>query len=467
MGSVWLGHDRLLERDVAMKQIISTAGLSAAEAQQIRNQVINEGRLAARLSHTHAIAMYDVAIEGGEPWLVMEYLPSRSLAQALNTADALPATEVGQIGAQVADALADAHAAGIIHRDIKPGNILVANRGRAAGLVKISDFGIARNVTDRYDDEDPDMITGTPAYLAPEVARGADPTAASDVFSLGATLYTAVEGQPPFGIDPDPSSMLTKVAEAGIIPPERSDVLTGALLHMLEPDPARRPSMAEARDELVGAIIGTGASAAYILGSPIRSRDGSVPAWAVHTRRAPAVSNRAVPGSPARPAPNYSPRSAANESSRATPREGPRFSPSEGSGSTPVPGRSVPWSTERPAPDVDRTTDATARAESHPKSSRPRPGPAPGRAPRTGPTGPVPTGPVPTGPVPTGPVPTGAPGAVPTGAQPPATPPLPAPAPAPAAPDRGTGVSPAVSIALLVAGTVVLAMIIFLVLSSS
>ncbi|MCX5045456.1 serine/threonine protein kinase [Aldersonia sp. NBC_00410] len=304
MGSVWLAHDRLLDRDVAMKQITSTTGLSAVEAQRVRNQVINEGRIAAQLSHTHAIAMYDVAIEGGEPWLVMEHLPSRSLAQALNAADTIPAIEVGQIGAQIADALADAHAAGIVHRDIKPGNILIANRGRGVGIVKISDFGIARTVGDT-DPENSEMITGTPAYLAPEVARGANPTAASDVFSLGATLYTAVEGQPPFGIDPDPSSMLTKVAAAEIIPPQRTEMLTDALLHMLEPDPARRPSMAQARDELLAATIGAGSNAAYILGAPLRSRDGSVPAWAVRPAGASGgrrVPDRTVPGSAMRPA---------------------------------------------------------------------------------------------------------------------------------------------------------------------
>jgi eukaryotic-like serine/threonine-protein kinase len=261
MGSVWLAHDRLLDREVAMKQIISTAGLDADEAKRVRDRAINEGRLAARLSHNHAIAMYDVATEDGEPWLVMEHLPSRSLAQLLNTTGALPAIEVGRIGAQVADALAEAHAAGIIHRDIKPGNILIADRGPAAGMVKIADFGIARYIADR-DDQVFDVITGTPAYLAPEVARGAAPSTASDVFSLGATLYTAVEGEPPFGIDPDPSSMLGRVAAAEINPPQRSEMLTGTLLHMLEPNPARRPAMAEARDELIAATTATGLSAA-------------------------------------------------------------------------------------------------------------------------------------------------------------------------------------------------------------
>ena len=112
MGSVWLARDRLLDREVALKQITSTVGLSAAEADLLRSRAIREGRIAAKLSSAHTIAMYDVALERGEPWLVMEYLPARSIAEALNIADALDPVEVAQIGAQVADALAEAHEAG-------------------------------------------------------------------------------------------------------------------------------------------------------------------------------------------------------------------------------------------------------------------------------------------------------------------------------------------------------------------
>ncbi len=282
MGAVWLAHDKLLNRDVAIKQIVSTAGLSNDEANAIRAQTIREGRTAAQLSHSHAIAMYDVAIEAGEPWLVMEYLPSRSLAQALHRTDALPPLEVAQIGAQIADALAQAHAAGIVHRDIKPGNILIVDRGRHLGLVKISDFGISHTKGDTPTDTD-DVITGTPAYFAPEVARGDDPTEASDVFALGATLYTATEGHPPFGIDGDSHELLARVAKAEIIAPQRSGDITDALLHMLEPDPARRPSMAQARDELAAAAIGPGTNPSYLLGTPVRTATGSVPGWAQRT----------------------------------------------------------------------------------------------------------------------------------------------------------------------------------------
>ncbi|MFM1727888.1 serine/threonine-protein kinase [Prescottella soli] len=290
MGAVWLAHDTLLDREVAVKQVTSTTGMDDAEAREVRNRALREGRNAAQLSHEHAIAMYDVAVESGEPWLVMEYLPSRSLAEAMNLVDTLPPFEAAQIGAQIAAALTDAHAAGILHRDIKPGNILVADRGDALGIVKISDFGIARAKGDAPSGK-AGVITGTPAYFAPEVARGDDPTEASDVFSLGATLYTVVEGQPPFGLDSDPIALLHRVAKAEIYRPSLSGPLTDTLLHMLEPDPARRPTMAQARDALAAVALrsddaGPGHTA-LLMGEPVKTADGTVPNWAY--RSAPAA----------------------------------------------------------------------------------------------------------------------------------------------------------------------------------
>lgn len=293
MGAVWLARDRLLNRDVAIKQVLTTAGLSEEVARKVRDQIVHEGRVAAKLSHEHAIAVYDVVLEAGEPWLVMEYLPSRSVAKALALADALPAIEVAQIGAQVADALAAAHAAGIVHRDIKPGNILVADRGAEVGTVKLSDFGISRGAGD-LSDEPEDVITGTPAYMPPEVARGAQPTAASDVYSLGATLYTAVEGRPPYGMDDDNDVIVQRAAMAQIDPPTRGGVLTEALLHMLEPAPQRRPTMAEARNEILTAAFGPG-TAPYILGAPVRTDDGTIPAWATRNSAAGVRSPHSAP----------------------------------------------------------------------------------------------------------------------------------------------------------------------------
>ncbi|MFI9533507.1 serine/threonine-protein kinase [Nocardia fusca] len=293
MGAVWEARDRLLDRDVAIKQVLSTAGMDEAQARRVRDQIVHEGRVAAKLSHEHAIAVYDVVIEAGEPWLVMEHLPSRSVARALALVNALPVIEVAQIGAQVADALAAAHHVGIVHRDIKPGNILVADRGPGVGMAKLSDFGISRNIAEAADEPD-GMITGTPAYLPPEVARGARPTAASDVFSLGATLYTAIEGQPPFGMDDDTGAIVERAAMAQIIPPSRSGVLTRALLHMMEPAPQRRPTMAEARDEILAAAFGPGATS-NILGAPVRTEDGTIPAWAARNSAAGLRSPRSGP----------------------------------------------------------------------------------------------------------------------------------------------------------------------------
>src|SRR3954464_9811561 len=200
MGAVWRPRDELLGRQVAIKQVLPPTGANAEAIDQLRQRALREGRIAARLSHPHAISVYDVAVEGGQPWLVMEYLPSRSLAAVLAEDGVLRVDQVAQIGAQVADALAATHAAGIVHRDVKPANILIGEGGRVEGLVKITDFGISHASGDVTLTQT-GQITGTPAFLAPEVAQGQEMTEASDVFSLGATLYTSIEGQPPFGME--------------------------------------------------------------------------------------------------------------------------------------------------------------------------------------------------------------------------------------------------------------------------
>src|SRR4051812_13191750 len=143
MGTVWVARDELLGRDVALKQVLPPAGSDPRAAEQQRQRALREGRIAARLSHAHAISVYDVALEAGQPWLVMEYLPSRSLAAVLAQDGVLRVDQAAQIGAQVADALAATHAAGIVHRDVKPANVLIGEGERIEGLVKITDFGIS------------------------------------------------------------------------------------------------------------------------------------------------------------------------------------------------------------------------------------------------------------------------------------------------------------------------------------
>jgi hypothetical protein len=290
MGTVWLARDELLGRMVAIKQVLTTAGASAEEADQQRQRALREGRIAARLSHPHAISVYDVALEGGQPWLVMEYLPSRSLAAVLNEDGSLRVDQSAQVGAQVADALAATHAAGIVHRDVKPANILIGEGGRVEGLVKITDFGISHASGDVTLTQT-GQITGTPAFLAPEVAQGHPMTEASDVFSLGATLYTCVEGQPPFGMEDNALAMLHKVAGAQILPPHRAGSLTQPLTRMLAADPADRPTMPEVRDELAKLAAGRGGNTTTVLlartdigaASPGRNRTAAFPAEAAAT----------------------------------------------------------------------------------------------------------------------------------------------------------------------------------------
>jgi serine/threonine protein kinase len=246
MGVVWLALDERLQRPVAVKQLWpGTAGDSAA-GEESRQRVMREGRIAARLHHPHAVAVHDVAEHNGQPVLVMEYLPSRSLAAVVAEQGPLTPVTVARVGAQAASALAAAHAAGIVHRDVKPANLLVGDDG----TVKIADFGISHATGDATVTR-AGVVAGTPAYLAPETARGHQPTPDSDVFSLGSTLYAAVEGTPPFGEDADNAlAVLHRVAAADVPPPQRAGSLTPVLMAMLRADPAQRPTAGQVTDAL-------------------------------------------------------------------------------------------------------------------------------------------------------------------------------------------------------------------------
>ncbi|MER7070858.1 serine/threonine-protein kinase [Terrabacter sp. NPDC000476] len=255
MGHVWHAWDDRLSRAVAVKQLHSLAGLPEAEAQVAHERAMREARITARLHHPNAVPVFDVVDHDGRPCLVMQYLPSRSLQQLLADEGPLAPTEAARIGSQVASALAAAHRADIVHRDVKPGNVLIAEDGTA----RITDFGISHALGDASLTST-GMVTGTPAYLAPEVARGASSSPASDVFSLGATVYAATEGEPPFGTAANAMALLHRVASGAITAPTDGP-LAPVLLRMLAAAPEDRPSMQQAARELAAVAAGAAPSA--------------------------------------------------------------------------------------------------------------------------------------------------------------------------------------------------------------
>jgi serine/threonine protein kinase len=251
MGVVWEGRDERLERRVALKQLHRQSGASAREAELANQRAMREARLTARLQHPHAVPVFDAVEQDGQLWIVMPFIPSVTLAAVLEQGGPLQPDEAAKVGAEVASALAAAHAVGIVHRDVKPGNIFIAEDGAAL----ISDFGIARALGDATLTSS-GMIHGTPAYLSPEVARGGEANFASDVFSLGSTLYNALEGSPPFGTGENTIALLHRVASGRFPPPQHSGRLTPVIMHMLSTETSDRPSMGAVADGLAALAKG-------------------------------------------------------------------------------------------------------------------------------------------------------------------------------------------------------------------
>jgi serine/threonine protein kinase len=249
MGTVWLCRDNVLGRHVAVKQIGALPGDSAPETKR----AMREARSAAALNHPNAVAVYDVVDHEGRPWLVMEYVEGQTLADEIAHDGQLSPQRVADIGSQLAGALARAHERRIVHRDIKPGNVLIDK----AGHPKISDFGIARGHGDEQLTQI-GFITGTPGYLSPELARGGDPGWASDVWALGATLYEAVEGRPPYETRSNPIALLRAIATERPRPMTQAGVLAPAIEAMLHEDPASRWDMATCARRLGGIARITG-----------------------------------------------------------------------------------------------------------------------------------------------------------------------------------------------------------------
>jgi serine/threonine protein kinase len=301
MGVVWKAEDERLGRTVAIKRLLVRYAVSEEQSDETRRRAMREARIAARLQHRNAIAMFDVAEHDGDPCLIMEFLPSRSLSAVLAERGSLTPEEVADIGAQVAAALAAAHAVGIVHRDVKPGNILLADNG----TVKITDFGVSKALDEGTVTTQTGMA-GTPAYLAPEIARGEDPSRASDVYSLGSTLYHAVEGKPPFGTNANPLALLHAVASGNAPPPQRAGHLSDTLTNLMRPDPGTRPTMSDA----VTALINPKAAAAAAGAPTTPAKPAVAPPPPPTPPRTVAVLPQPTPPTPVIPAPPAQPRQA-------------------------------------------------------------------------------------------------------------------------------------------------------------
>jgi hypothetical protein len=243
MGVVWRAVDNKGGRVVAVKRAACPAG---ADSERMQRRTRREARIAARLHHPHVVEFIEEVVEGHQRWLVMEYLPGQSLAQILDRFGPLRPYQVTHIGAQIASALEAVHATGIVHRDVKPGNVLVTEDGTA----KLTDFGISRPIYGDVTVTDSGLVGGTVAFLASEVADGEEPTSASDVFALGATLFAAVEGIPPFGTADNPLLVLRRAAAGDLLPVRRAGPLAPILSALLHPDPASRPDAARSRQML-------------------------------------------------------------------------------------------------------------------------------------------------------------------------------------------------------------------------
>jgi eukaryotic-like serine/threonine-protein kinase len=281
MGAVWLARDEELDRPVALKR-----AHPAADERRLR-QLTREARIAGGIDHPRVVALYDLVTEDAATWLVMEYVPARDLADRIGAGGALPPEDVARIGRQLAEALAAVHALGIVHGDVKPGNVLITEAGDA----KLTDFGVARALWGDETISDSGLFRGTPAYVAPEVARGAKPLPPADVFSLGATLFAAAEGVSPLGSGDNPLTVVWRAASGHVAAPSSPGPLGAALSAMLALEPADRPDAAEV-ERLLGlrtlpepaaprrwGLVALAASAAMVLaGASLVTRPaGSVP----------------------------------------------------------------------------------------------------------------------------------------------------------------------------------------------
>ncbi|MFC3577324.1 serine/threonine-protein kinase [Streptomyces yaanensis] len=250
MGTVWRARDEVLHREVAVKEVRAPAGLPTPEVERMYTRLEREAWAAARVANRNVVTVYDVAHEDGRPWIVMELIRGIALSDLLDAEGPISPQRAAHIGAEVLAALRAAHAAGVLHRDVKPGNVLLANDGRAV----LTDFGIAMVEGSSALTMTGEVI-GSPEFLAPERALGRTPGPESDLWSLGVLLYAAVEGNSPFRQN-TPLSTLRAVVDEELPPPRRAGPLAAVIEGLLRKDPAERIPAERAERDL--RIIGAG-----------------------------------------------------------------------------------------------------------------------------------------------------------------------------------------------------------------
>ncbi|RAK32733.1 serine/threonine protein kinase [Actinoplanes lutulentus] len=266
MGRVWRATDVVLHRDVAIKELVPPPGLTPAERQEMRERSLREARAIARLNNVNVVRVFDVLRTDADPWIVMEYVASRSLQDTLAADGPFNPVRAAEIGLGVLNALRAAHRAGVVHRDVKPGNVLMGADGR----VVLTDFGLATvpgdpNVTRTG------LVLGSPAYIAPERARDGTAGPAADLWSLGATLFAAVEGQSPFA-RPSAIATLAALATENVPPSRNAGPLKSVLNGLLRKDPAHRIDAEEA-ERLLARAAGRRSKIAFPM-SPTMRRPG-------------------------------------------------------------------------------------------------------------------------------------------------------------------------------------------------
>ncbi|MFC7388337.1 serine/threonine-protein kinase, partial [Sphaerisporangium rhizosphaerae] len=348
MGTVWRAHDRLLGRDVAVKEIRHDSGLTKEQREELRERMIREGRNAAKIVHPSVATVHDAILVDGSPWIVMELVEARSLEQVVDEEGPLPPRLVAEIGLDLLGALGAAHKQGVLHRDVKPSNVLLTDTGR----VVLTDFGIAKSEGDSNITRT-GMVIGSPGYTAPERARGDHTGPESDLWSLGATLYFAVEGRPAYerkSVSETLAALMTEQAD----PPTQAGPLRPALEGLLEKDHTKRLSF----DLAVAMLRRVAKTSSAPPPSPASASAGSRPT--------PAPSPGATPSAPASTSGTSAPSStsstsAAPSTSGASPSassSGPRPAAS----STPEPGRRASAATGRDAGPRDSAAAGQASA---------------------------------------------------------------------------------------------------------